>query len=291
MKMRFISEGSACVVLEGGGVKCAYQYGALSALGKRFGSVENAVFELTGRELAGFAGSSFGALNSAVMLAYGLDGLEELWRAVSEDAVFRDPGVAGVLDGAFRRKLPRDMSSLACLFSLGIEPRGRMRDVSARYYEFVMSRVNERAARRSGLELGVTAVRILDLEKPREGGGLMEFGLSETEHGLLPELVAASAAFPMLTPRRIGSKLFTDGGVLDNIPAAMMERRGFSAALVIRAGSSEPKKRWTDGMRVGFIAPSRPLGSAAAFSRDNVRDVIALGEYDAMRARPFETGF
>ncbi len=274
-------------MLEGGGVKCAYQFGVLRALKKLYGSVEIAVFELSGEELGGYAGSSFGALNSAVMLGGGVDGLSELWDAVSKDAVFRDRGVTGVLDCAFRKRFPRDIPAAARLLSLGIEPRETMRDVSARYYDFVTGSVDEGAARRSGLALGLTAVELADIRKPRERGGLKELWLDEMEEGLLPGFVAASAAFPLLRPKRIGTRLFSDGGVLDNIPAAMAERRGFSSALVIRAGTSGPKKRWTDGMRVGFITPSRPLGSPAAFSKDNVKELVSLGEHDALKADPF----
>ena len=283
-----IKKGGACVVLEGGGVKCAYQYGALRALEKRYGSVRAAVSALTGEELGGFAGSSFGALGSAVMLAGGTDALQDLWNAVLTEGVFRDPGIAGVLEGAFRRRLPRDIPSAARLFWLFAEPSACMRDVSRRYYDFVAGRVDEGAARRSGLALGLTAVELFDAEDLRGVCRLREFDLDGIEEGLLPDCVAASAAFPLLRPKRIGAKLFSDGGILDNIPVSMMEKRGFTSALVIRACSSEPKIRWTRGIRVGAIAPSRPLGSPALFTGDNVREMIALGEHDALRTRPFD---
>ena len=53
------------------------------------------------------------------------------------------------------------------------------------------------------------------------------------------------------------------------------------SALVIRTGTGEPKKRWSDRIKTVFITPSRELGAAEIFSVQNVNETIALGEYDA----------
>lgn len=275
-----------CVVLEGGGVKCAYQYGALRSLARRFGSVSSAVACITGKKLEGFAGSSFGALNSAVFSAGGIDALGEMWGRISAESIFGDPGFAAITEGLFTGRLPRGIRRLIKAAALGAAPTRSVGELSRRYYDFVTRCVDESAARRSGLALGLTEVGLIDIEDPRTAlkrERLRELWLEDMEEGSLADHVAASAAFPLLRPRRVEKRLFTDGGVLDNIPVHMAEKRGFSAALVIRAGVREPKKRWSDGFPAGFITPSRPLGTAACFTRDNVRALIALGEYDALK--------
>lgn len=312
-----------CLVLEGGGVKCAYQYGVLKTLVDEFGSVQEAVETLCadiepengdvlrgGAVFTGVAGSSFGALNSAMLLAGGMDKLEEFWENISAERIFHEPRLQTVMDKIYRRQKVFDLQTVLFALSSGTDVFGKQKEISELYYDFIVKNVDEDAVRECGLDLGVTAVELADfgtesepriklplpIPIPQEELGLLpnyskiaakrlrEYFLEDIPEGLLPEYVSASAAFPAFRPRLIGDRYYTDGGVLDNIPIKMMEKRGCRRALCIRTGVNPPKKRWSDAAAVRFITPSRALGAAAVFSVENVHEMIALGEYDASNA-------
>lgn len=295
-----------CLVLEGGGVKCSYQYGALMTLVNKYGSIQDAVETLCGgAEFKGVAGASFGALNSAMLLAGGMEKLEEFWKNISAEAIFHEPRLQELMEKIYRRQKVFDLSTVLFALSGGLDPFAKQNEISGLYYDFVKKNVDEAAVRESGLELGITVVELADFGIQTDklskipfkitnedlsllpnvtrimGQKLVELDLFDIGRGLLPEYVAASAAFPAFKPVHIDDKYYTDGGVLDNIPVRMMEERGFDSALVIRTGVNEPKKRWSNDIDVRFITPTRELGAAAIFSVDNVRETIALGEYDA----------
>lgn len=306
--MKTFSQNDCCLVLEGGGVKCAYQYGVLKTLVKEFGSVGEAVFALTGGVIKGVAGSSFGAVNSAMLLAGGMEKLEEFWENLSAERIFREPRLQRIMEKIYSRQKVFDLSTALFALSSGLDPLATQRKISGLYYDFLIGNIDEDAVRSSGLELGITAVELLDFGIRSEKIGMIPFDIDETDvslmpnysklaqkrlvelflddidEGLLPRFVAASAAFPAFRPLRVGDKYYTDGGVLDNLPVRMIERRGFGKALVIRTGTGTPKKRWTDEIEVRALAPSRQLGAAAVFSVRNICETVALGEYDAAEA-------
>ena len=303
-------KNKSCLVLEGGGVKCSYQYGALKSLVKKYGSIQDAVETLAGGEFCGVAGSSFGALNSAMLLAGGMEKLEDFWENISAEAIFKEPRLQRIMEKIYRREKVFDLGTIIFALASGMDPLAKQREISELYYDFILKNVDETAVRSAGLDLGVTAVELIDFglesdalkELPIKVTNedlsllpnyakfvekrLVELDLTSIERGELADFVAASAAFPAFKPHRVGDKYYTDGGVLDNIPVKMMQDRGYDSALVIRTGMNEPKMRWTDGISVRFITPSRELGAAAVFSVDNVRETIALGEYDADTAPP-----
>ena len=349
--MRENAENKCCLVLEGGGVKCSYQYGVLKTLVAYYGSVQEAVETLCSRApenagllpegsggvdqtaadalvssvssaiknppvFNGVAGSSFGALNSAMLLADGMDKLESFWENISAESIFHEPRLQTVMEKIYHRQKVFDLQTVVFALSSGLDPLAKQREISQLYYDFILRNVDEEAVRGCGLELGITAVELANFElddaamnkllgpdklktlpvdiKPEDirllpnyskfvSKRLRELYLEDIPEGLLPSFVAASAAFPAFKPMRVGDTYYTDGGVLDNIPIKMMERRGFTSALCIRTGRGEPQKRWSKDMRVTFITPSRELGAAAIFSVDNVRETIALGEYDAKK--------
>ncbi|MBO4384546.1 MAG: patatin-like phospholipase family protein [Clostridia bacterium] len=307
--MKAVRKKDCCLVLEGGGVKCAYQYGVLKTLVKVFGSVEEALFALTGGEIRGVAGSSFGAVNSAMLLAGGMDKLEEFWETLSAEKIFHEPRLQRIMEKIYARQKVFDLSTALFALSSGLDPLATQRKISKLYFDFLIGNIDEKAVRSSGLELGITTVELADFEIRSDKiqqmlpfdidendvslipnytklarKRLLELFLKDIDKGMLPEYVAASAAFPAFRPLKVGAKFYTDGGILDNIPVSMMEKRGFRKALVIRTGTGEPKKRWTDDINVRFITPSRELGAAAIFSVKNIQETIALGEYDAEEA-------
>lgn len=67
------------LVLEGGGVKGAYQVGALLAIRE------------LGVEFDGVTGTSIGAINGALYLEGGYDKLLDVWKQIKTNTVLRSP--------------------------------------------------------------------------------------------------------------------------------------------------------------------------------------------------------
>lgn len=286
------------MILEGGGVKCAYQYGVIRTLGDLLDDID------------GVAGSSFGALNSALYLSGGVERMADFWNELSAERIFKEPQLQRIMEKMYRKESLFDIRSL--LFLLGntsADPFAKHRDISELYIDYILKNVEEDRIRRSGKEFGLTAVELsgagaepdamavnLITTLGRSGKNnripqqltdsmlhLRELFMRDIKKGQLPYFVAASACLPTFRPLNIDGRYYIDGGVLDNTPIKMMEDKGYKRFLCIRTNTDEPKIRWSEKAKVDFITPSRELGSCALFSKDNILDLIALGEYDAKR--------
>lgn len=232
--------------------------------------------------------------------------MADFWGTLSAEAIFGDPQLQNIMDRIHRSERFVDPSTFFYLMPSAKDPVAAHRSISEKYLDFVISCVDETAVRNSGKGFGIVTVKLDSLPDPGVNPlaklmmtlGVAGFnsrlpeGVSALQHicelteedipeGKLAEFVAASACFPAFTPIKIGEDYYIDGGVTDNTPVKMMEDRGYSDFLCIRTNTGAPKKRWSDDARIDFISPSRELGSSALFSRENISELIALGEYDA----------
>ena len=284
-----------CLILEGGGVKCAYQFGVMRTIRDSLEDID------------GIAGSSFGALNSALYLSGGIERMADFWNDLSAERIFKEPQLQRIMEKMYRKEPLFDLRSLLFLIgTTGSDPLAKHRDISELYLDYIIKNVEEDRIRKSGKEFGLTAVELLSGGAEREAMAanilttigrnksdripaeitdsmqhLREFFVRDIKKGLLPQYVAASACLPTFRPISIEGRYYIDGGVLDNLPVKMMEDKGYKQFLCIRTNTGEPKKRWSDKAKVSFITPSRELGSCALFSKENILELIALGEYDA----------
>ncbi len=284
------------MIFEGGGVKCAYEFGVLKTLWPYVMDYDAA------------AGASFGALNAALLLGGGIERMSEFWSSLSAEEIFEDKELQSIMEKMYRNERFVDPASILYLMPTVKDPVAAHRSISQKYLDFVISCVDEAAIRNCGRVFGLVAVKLDSLPDPGvnplaklmmtlgvaginsrlpEGMSalqhLCELTADEIPNGELAEFVAASACFPAFTPIKIGDHYYIDGGVSDNTPIKMMEDRGYSGFLCIRTNTGAPKKRWSDGANIDFITPSRELGSSALFSRENISELIALGEYDASK--------
>ncbi len=281
-----------CLVLEGGGVKCAYQYGVLMQL------EESGLLP----DFGGVSGTSFGALNAALYISGGVERLAGFWERISPTVMFHEPKLEKLADRIYAGEKVLDLPTVLFVLSQWRNSSKKHREVSDQYREVVMDNVDEAAIRASDMDFGLVTVEIPGLNDilnmtTRElmgnylkaknvpgafGIKVKELTVEDIDFGMLPLFVAASANYAAFNPLKIGDTYFIDGGIYDNIPIAMMERRGYSKFLCIRTNCPAPKKRWSNAAEVTYITPSEELGSCALFSRDNIRSLIALGRSDAL---------
>ncbi len=249
------------VVLEGGGVKGAYQAGVFRAL---------AEFNV---EFDGIVGTSIGAVNGALYLQGGYDKIENVWKNVRLNTVFdfTDEELEKIVD-------MQVAPAVVEYFKRRLSEKGTLIEKSyLKAQEFFKTSVDEVAIRNSGKDFGVVTFNISDF-KP------VEIMMSQIEIGKLEDYVIASATFPIFPPKVIDGKKYIDGGVYDNMPINLLARNGYDKMLVIRTNpmAQKPKRSLErDDLDIYYIAPSEDLGKAMAFTSSRVKKFMEMGYIDA----------
>lgn len=246
------------LVLEGGGVKGAYQIGALMAI----------------RELMvdfdGVAGTSIGAINGAIYLEGGYSKLFDVWNEIKTNTVFdlSDEELAELNGLDLRPAILRILAEKKLNTFKMLESSYQK---SQKFFETI---VNEDDIRASGKDFGLVAFNISDMQP-------FEKMMSEIDEGKLVDYIIASATFPIFPPKVIDEKKYIDGGVYDNMPVNLLTRHGYDKMLVIRTNveSKQPKRQVEGNPNLFYIVPKEDLGPAMAFSKTRIHAYMQMG-YD-----------
>ena len=112
----------------------------------------------------------------------------------------------------------------------------------------------------------------------------MELYKNEIPPGEIADYVLASANHPAFKNEPLVGKLFTDGGMYDNLPINLLMRRGYVNIIAIRIFGLGLKQRY-DASRVNLIeiAPRENLGGTFDFTQEKTRHNLQLGYYDVYR--------
>ena len=246
------------LVLEGGGVKGAYQIGALMAI----------------RELMvdfdGVAGTSIGAINGAIYLEGGYSKLFDVWNEIKTNTVFdlSDEELAELNGLDLRPAILRILAEKKLNTFKMLESSYQK---SQKFFETI---VNEDDIRASGKDFGLVAINISDMQP-------FEKMMSEIDEGKRVDYIIASATFPIFPPKVIDEKKYIDGGVYDNMPVNLLTRHGYDKMLVIRTNveSKQPKRQVEGNPNLFYIVPKEDLGPAMAFSKTRIHAYMQMG-YD-----------
>ena len=254
---------SVGLVLEGGGVKGAYELGALIALIEK------------GYTFHSITGTSIGALNGAVMASQGIEKLAGYWEEAKYCPVFDfdDETVA-----RFRQK-DFDLDLIIATGKKLLSAREIIKNSYEHTLNFVYNRLSEEEIRSSDIDFGCVTYNISDMEP-------FEAMKKDIPEGNLIDYIVASACFPIFPPKQIDGKKFIDGGVYDNMPINLLARTGCKEMIVVRTNpeTKQPKRRIErDDLDIIYITPSANLGRAMAFSPERIENLKQLGYADAMR--------
>lgn len=249
------------LILEGGGVKGAYQVGALMAI----------------RELAiefdGVAGTSIGAVNGALLLAGGYAHLFDVWNKINTNTIFdMSEEDINALKGL-------DVKPAMVKYVLENRLKKTIKMLEGSYeksQEFFESVVDEEAIRASGKDYGLVAFNISDMEP-------FEHMMCDIPQGKLVDYIIASATFPIFPAKVIDGKKFIDGGVHNNMPINLLEGCGYKRILVIRTNPNEDRlfrRKIEENKDVFYIAPKVDLGSPMGFSHRRIHVFTEMGYED-----------
>lgn len=251
------------LVLEGGGVKGAYELGALIALAEH------------GYDFGAVTGTSIGALNGATLVSQGIEKLAEYWEEAKYCPVFDfdEQTVA-----RFRQK-DFDLDLIIATGKKLLTAREIIKDSYGHTLKFIYDRIKEEEIRASGIDFGLVTYNISDMIP-------FEAMKADIPEGKLIDYIVASACFPIFPPKVIDGKKFIDGGVFDNMPINLIARAGYKKIVVVRTNpsSKQPKRRIENpDLDIIYIMPASNLGRAMAFSPERIENLKQLGYQDAVR--------
>ena len=246
------------IILEGGGVKGAYQVGALKAL------------QEINFEIDGYAGTSIGALNAAQLCQTDIDTLYDIWFNVVTTTIYDvdQDLIESYKEHGFTMKFIREALKKSKEFSKYYS--GTQKNM----YDFIHGHLDEKKLRESPKDLGFVTYCVSD----RKGLELMK---EDCPEGTLIDYVEASAAFPAFPAKVVEGKKHIDGGVWDNMPINLFARHGYDKMLVIRTGNKKPKKKLErDDLKLVYVTPKVELGKIMAFDSEIIKRDIEIGYND-----------
>ena len=271
------------LVLEGGGVKCAYQVGAIVALMKN------------GYSFNIISGASFGAFNGAMFITGGVEQLFSFYNNINLEKMFVDPGLIEIIannQNDQRKVLPEAIKY--CVTSLKYQQE---RDKAAENYRDLLFKEIDAniiknspidfycsvlKVRNSPLTIGklfksfATGQSLSDLYQNRE----LEGRIIDKNKENLDKFVIASANYPVFPPYQIGDEFFYDGGIFDNTPYRHLLDKGIKKMIIVRTHNDRPIGIKGDKDNIIIITPSRYLGSTLSFTQENIQELIKLGYLD-----------
>ncbi len=251
------------LVLEGGGVKGAYQVGAIKALEER------------AIKFDGIVGTSIGAVNGALYLQGGLECMLNVWLNMDVDTVydFTEQEVEMLYDKRYAAVAFDYMKR-------GLDKRGNFFEKSyEKVQEYFNTIVCEEDIRHANKDFGVVAYCISDFTP-------YERMAKDIDRGKLVDYIVASATFPIFSPKVIDGKKYIDGGVYDNMPINLLLQEGYDNVLVVRTNVMEkqPKRKQLREANVRYLAPKEDLGLSMMFSSTRVKRFMQMGYEDMVNA-------
>ncbi len=247
------------LVLEGGGVRGAYQAGSYQAFLKskiKFDAV---------------VGTSIGSLNGA-FIAAGLEKeLIDLW-------LNSDMGVILGLDSEFSELILNKKINYKLINGvIGIIKAGGLKTDELR--KTLNKYIDENVLKKSKIDYGLVTLRINQL-KP------IKIFKKDIPNGKLVDYIIASCYLPIFKAEKIiDNSFYVDGGFYDNSPVEMLLDKNFDEIYVVKLGGlGIYKKIMVDNSKLIYIKPSKGLGPTLDIDPKRRKNNISLGYYDTLKA-------
>lgn len=237
------------LALAGGGTRGAFECGVWKGLS-----------ELK-INISAVAGTSIGAINGA-MFAAGEDTLP-LWRSVNADDIL---------------KLPRDNDSFISVLSSFAKSITTGGIDTSPFREFLTQRLSEEKVRSSDIDFGLCTYSVDD----KKAVYLFREDIPE---GQLIDYVLASACFPIFKPSVIDNRIYSDGGVRNNLPVNMLIDRGYDTIIAVSVkGLGLISDADTSGANIIEInCPAAEVG-ILDFDKNSIMRSIDSGYCECMKA-------
>ncbi len=253
------------LALEGGGAKGAYQIGVVKAL------IDN------GYEFEAVVGTSIGALNAAMVVQDRIDDAIDLWSNISYEKMFNvdDKKVSSALSAKIDLEIVKYFSS-----KFGqILKNGGISTENIR--KILIDNVDEKKVRKSKMKFGLVTVCLSDKE-------VKQVFIDEIPKGELIDYLMATSSLPVFKRAKIDNKSYLDGGVYDNCPVEMLEKKGIKNVIAIRNYKRMRIRNYKNiikknDINLYMIEPVDNLPGILKFDSKNTNELLRLGYFDGIK--------
>lgn len=253
------------LVLEGGGSRGAYQIGAVKAL------YENGI------NFTSIVGTSIGAINGAYLAQGSFNDIYDMWNTMSFKDLFD-------IDETIIKKIMKvnlDFNVIKYLskklnesLKIGGLDTTKMRNIMS-------SSIDEEKIRNSDISFGLVTMCLSDMAP-------QELFIEDIKKGKLIDYIMATSNLPVFKRAVVDNKKYLDGGVWDNCPVRMLEKKGYNDAIIIRAYKRNRIRGYhgivkRNNVTMHMIEPVESLGSILNFDTNNLNYLLKLGYYDGLK--------
>ena len=253
------------LVLEGGGARGAYQIGVIKALYEK------------DINFSAIVGTSIGAINGAYLAQDSFEKIYNMWNTMSFKDLFDidEKNIKKVMNVDIDVNVIKYLSKkLNETLKLGGLDTTKMRSIMS-------ESIDEEKIRNSNISYGLVTMCLSDMTPE-------ELFIEDIEEGKLIDYIMATSNLPVFKRAVVDDKKYLDGGIWDNCPVQMLEKKGYEDAIIIRAykrnrirGYNGIVKRHNITMHM--IEPVESLGSILNFDTENLNFLLTLGYYDGLR--------
>lgn len=245
------------LVLGGGGTRGSYHIGAYRAL-----------TELS-KEPSLIVGTSIGAINGAVIAQGDFDILTKLWENIALENVLKIPeGLRRSVNLFDIKNMPELIREVYLKKGIDTTPLKKL----------IESVVDEKKLKESETDFALVTVSVSDKKE-------VVMGKAEIPDGKLSDYLLASACFPGLKPVKIGTSVFIDGGVLNNIPINILAKKDIDDIAVIDVGGvGIVKDADVSGKNIITVRSCDPLVGILDFNETYIKQNIKYGYFDTLKA-------
>lgn len=243
------------VALGGGGARGAYEIGVWKAL------MEMDI------KVGAICGTSIGSINAALFAQGDFGIAEEVWRNIAiSDVVdtthFTDEKLLSVKNiGAIIDEIRKNKG-------ISLDPLEKL----------LRGIVDENKLMLSPIDFGLVTYSVSD-------NILHELFKADIPRGKLVDYLMASSRLPGTKARVIDDKVFLDGGVMDNMPVTMLEKKGYRDIIAVDVGGvGIVKPIAPNGVNVISVRCRSPLVNVLDFDKKNIIASIDTGYFDAKKA-------
>lgn len=243
------------VALAGGGMKGAYHLGAWRAIQK---------LELP---VGAIAGTSIGSVNGALFVQGDAELAEAFWRQITPEQIVELPEKLSETENLLDvRNLIPMLSEIAEKNGLKTEP----------FRKLLTSVIDEEKIRNAPVSFGLTTTEMSQMKG-------LELFCEDIPQGMLVEYIMASSCFPGFRKPKLDG-IYADGGIVNNLPADMLIRRGYRNILAIDIGGMGlVQKRERLGCNVVNVRCSENLIGTFEFKPEQIEKTIRLGYLDTLK--------